>query len=217
MLIIAFGDVHMSPERARQIPEIREADCVVVNGDLTICGGRGEARTVLDAVSGLNPEVYALFGNMDLGEVDGLFTEMGINLHRRGVRLGEVGLFGVGGSTPTPFGTPSEFSEEEMEAWLWQGYQAVRDAPAKILFSHTPPLDTRLDRIRTGRHVGSSAVRAFLEKTDCAVCVCGHIHEAVGTDRLGSAILVNPGMLRDGGYARIEHADGKTSATYERC
>ena len=47
MLIIAFGDVHMRPEKARKIREIREADCVVLNGDLTVRGGCAQARSVV--------------------------------------------------------------------------------------------------------------------------------------------------------------------------
>jgi len=139
MLIIAFGDVHMQPERAKRIPEIRRADCIVVNGDLTIHGGRAEALSVVDALSELNGNLYAHIGNMDEPEVDVMFTEMGINLNGRGVLVGDVGLFGLGGSPPTPFNTPSEFSERELEATLRKAYEDVKEARIKILFSHPPP------------------------------------------------------------------------------
>jgi Icc-related predicted phosphoesterase len=66
-------------------------------------------------------------------------------------------------------------------------------------------------------HVGSRAVRTFLERTECHVCICGHIHEAAGTDRLGEAVLINPGMLAEGGYARIECAEDRITATLEQC
>jgi Icc-related predicted phosphoesterase len=217
MLIIAFGDVHMRPETAQKIPEIRQADCIVVNGDLTVRGGRSEARSVLDALSGLNGKVYAHIGNMDEAEVDEMFSEMGINLNGRGVRIGDVGLFGLGGSPPTPFDTPSEFSEQELEATLRRAYEDVNEAQVKILFSHPPPLNTLLDRVHSGEHVGSSAVRDFLEESDCSACVCGHIHEAVGTERVGSALVINPGMLAQGGYARIEWDGRRLAATLERC
>jgi len=217
MLILAFGDVHMRPEKAKGIPEIRQADLVVVNGDLTLRGGRAEALSIVEAISELNGQVYAQIGNMDEGEVDGMFTEMGINLNGRGVLVGEVGLFGLGGSPPTPFDTPSEFTEQELEATLRRAYEGVKEARVKILFSHAPPVDTAVDRIRSGAHVGSSAVRRFLEEADCGLCVCGHIHEAAGTDRVGSALVLNPGMLAQGGYARIEWDGNRLSATLERC
>lgn len=217
MLIIAFGDVHMRPERAKGIPEIRRADCVVLNGDLTIRGGCAQALSVVAAISELNRNVYAQIGNMDEGEVDAMFSDMGINLNGRGVLVDEVGLFGLGGSPPTPFDTPSEFSERELEATLRKAYEEVKEARIKILFSHPPPVDTAVDRIRSGQHVGSFSVRRFLEETDCSACVCGHIHEAVGTDRVGSALVLNPGMLPQGGYARIEWDGEKLTATLEQC
>jgi Icc-related predicted phosphoesterase len=217
MLIIAFGDVHMRPEKARQIPEIREADCVVLNGDLTIRGSCSHALSMVAAVSEMNRTVYAQIGNMDEADVDAMFTDMGINLNGRGVIIDELGLFGLGGSPPTPFHTPSEFSEQELAATLRKAYEYVREARIKILFSHTPPLNTRLDRIGSGEHVGSSAVREFLEEVGCHACICGHIHEAVGTDRVGSTPVINPGMLAHGGYARIEWDGEKLEATLEKC
>jgi Icc-related predicted phosphoesterase len=217
MIIIAFGDIHMQPERAREIPGIKDADCVVITGDLTLYGGRKEAGSVLETISDLNAKLYAHIGNMDKGEVDVMFTEMGINLNGRGVPMGEVGLFGLGGSNPTPFETPSEFSEEELGRRLWRAYEEVKEVRFQVLISHTPPFNTRLDRIRGGQHVGSLAVRNFLENTHCAACICGHIHESVGTDKLGSTVLINPGMLAQGGYVRIESEGERFVASLEQC
>jgi len=215
MLILAFGDIHMDLRAVGRVPDLERADCVVLTGDLTVLGGRREARQVLDAVAARNARVYAQIGNMDRKEVDEMLSEQGINLNGRGVVLDGLGLFGLGGSTPTPFGTPSEFSEEEMAARLEQAHGAVKEARRKILFSHTPPADTRLDRVRSGLHAGSRAVREFLERTACDACVCGHIHEAAGTDRVGSCLVINPGMIGRGGYARIECGQDRFSAAYE--
>jgi len=208
MLILAFGDVHMQPGRASEIPEIRRADCVVVTGDLTIRGGEKEIRMALEPILALAPRVYAQIGNMDTDRAHAWLCEKGINLHGKGVRLGDVGLFGVGGSGPTPFGTPSEFSEGQIAAWLRQAYAEVQGAPFRVLISHTPPFGTAVDQVRGGRHAGSRSVREFLETWPCDVCVCGHIHEAAGTDRLGGCLVLNPGPLPSGGYVRIE-CDGK--------
>jgi len=216
MLIIAFGDIHDEPNMAGRIPGLAEADYLVLTGDLTLWGGRREARAVLDVLKELHPRIYAQIGNMDKAPVDTLLSEMEINLNGRGVRLGEVGLLGLGGSNITPFGTPSEFSEEVLEERLWKAFAEVKEAPLKVLFSHTPPANTRLDRIRGGSHVGSLAVRRFLEQTDCNLCICGHIHEAVGTDLLGGTILINPGMLAAGGYVRVESDGKQLSASLER-
>ncbi len=216
MLILAFGDIHMDTKAIERIPELEQADFVVLTGDLTVVGGRREARQVLDAVAARNPHLFAQIGNMDRKDVDDMLTEQGINLNGRSVVLDGVGLFGLGGSTPTPFGTPSEFSEEEMAGRLEQAYEAVKEARRKILFSHTPPIRTRLDRVRSGLHAGSRAVRDFLERTECDACICGHIHEAAGIDRVGSCTVINPGMIGWGGYARILCGENSFSASYDK-
>jgi len=217
MVIIAFGDIHMRTDQAERIPGIGEADCVVVTGDLTMGGGRVEASSILHHLTHLCPRVYAQIGNMDTKEVDALFTDMGINLNGKGVMLGDMGIFGLGGSKITRFGAPSEFSEAQLEQTLWRGYESVKDARFKVLFSHMPPVNTLVDEARRGDHAGSTSVRRFLEDTDCHVCICGHIHEAIGTDTVGSALVINPGTLYRGGYVRIE-CDGNTiKAHLERC
>ena len=72
-----------------------------------------------------------------------------------------------------------------------------------ILVSHTPPADTVVDRTGSGLHVGSRAVRQFIERVQPDLCLTGHIHEARGTDTLGRTLVVNPGELAAGGYAVI--------------
>jgi uncharacterized protein len=51
-----------------------------------------------------------------------------------------------------------------------------------MLVSHSPPLDTSLDRIYNGDHVGSLAIRRFIEQWGSGgrlrVSLHGHIHES---------------------------------------
>jgi Icc-related predicted phosphoesterase len=37
--------------------------------------------------------------------------------------------------------------------------------------------------------------------------VCGHVHEARGTDEIGGTIIVNPGPAQNWFYSQIELAD----------
>ena len=48
------------------------------------------------------------------------------------------------------------------------------------LICHCPPKGTPLDRVRDGVHIGSTAVREFLDQHPPAHFVCGHVHEAAG-------------------------------------
>ena len=49
-LWIAVGDIHDEPERFAQIPELSQADGIIVTGDLTITGGVKQAETFMDAL-----------------------------------------------------------------------------------------------------------------------------------------------------------------------
>jgi Predicted phosphoesterases, related to the Icc protein len=77
---------------------------------------------------------------------------------------------------------------------------------------HTPPLNTKADRLGSGVSVGSPAVRRFLERAQPEVCLTGHIHESRAEDRLGRTLILNPGMLAHGGYVRLDYEDGRLSA-----
>jgi Icc-related predicted phosphoesterase len=162
----------------------------------------------------MNRNILAQFGNMDRPEVNDYLEERGINLHGQARLVADsVCLAGIGGSNPTPFRTPSEFAEPELrrlaEQAMEQGrqYQRFTEAEGRsiplILVSHTPPLNTRLDTLRNGRHVGSSAVRAIIEKYRPDLCISGHIHEAKGRDMLAGTPLCNPGALSGGGWVGV--------------
>lgn len=204
MRIVAFGDIHEATGNVGRIDGISSADCVIITGDLTNFGGSDKAEAVLNEVRRYNSRVYALAGNLDQKDVDELLNRLGINLHAKGFLLSEdVGIFGVGGSNVTPFGTPIEYGEEEIRRFIASGYEVMKAAPVKIFVSHAPPFDTRVDVVSSGAHVGSKAVRSFIEDAQPTLCITGHIHEAPGTDALGKTPVLNPGMLKNGGYVEV--------------
>lgn len=206
----------MAPQYLDHIPGISEADLVILNGDLTNYGGIEEVREVLNHCMTLNPSTLAHFGNLDKPEVNNYLEELGINLHGQARMIeNTICIVGMGGSNVTPFLTPSEFSEENIQttaegAYL-QGMEYIQLAEPlhkkkiPLLFvSHTPPFNTKVDKIRSGKHVGSTAIRSIIEKYQPALTVVGHIHEAKGEDHIINSPIINPGMLRDGGWISIE-------------
>ncbi|MGE4553897.1 MAG: metallophosphoesterase [Desulfovibrionaceae bacterium] len=207
---IAFGDVHERPENAGRIPGIREAAGVLISGDMTNRGGTGALSRVLDAVRAANPRVLAQIGNMDPEDLTARLERDGANLHLQVVNLNDgsemppVYAFGVGYSTPTPFGTPSEVQDTQLEQWLEETWARVPDDAHTIAVIHNPPVHTMCDRLASGAHVGSPAVRRFLEAAQPDLCITGHIHESRAEDRIGRTVIVNPGMLAQGGYVRID-------------
>ena len=110
MKIIAFGDIHSRlflPDSLRR--EMASADAVVVTGDLTQFGGVAEARPVIEALEAVNPRLFAQAGNLDLPEVEPWLTDLGLSLHGRGHRIGEMGFFGCGGGNPPPSTPPTNW------------------------------------------------------------------------------------------------------------
>jgi uncharacterized protein len=81
------------------------------------------------------------------------------------------------------------------------------------MICHTPPYDTRLDRLVNGTPVGSPAVRRFIETRRPDVAVVGHIHEGRGIDTVGDTVVVNPGAFREGGYVVIDDDGARLHAT----
>jgi hypothetical protein len=65
---------------------------------------------------------------------------------------------------------------------------------------HSPPRDTACDVISTKQHVGSRAIRAFIEARQPRLVLSGHIHESprvsgAWRDTLGRTPVVNPGQF----------------------
>ena len=88
--------------------ELENTDLIVISGDLTNYHGIVEARKVLEAIKKYNKHLLVQYGNLDQPDVNEYITGEGINLHGNGYVFGDVGIFGCGGSSPTPFNTPSK-------------------------------------------------------------------------------------------------------------
>lgn len=227
MKILGFGDIHMATDKALQIPGIAEADLVLLTGDLTNYGSVKDAKIVLDNILKVNSNVLAQFGNLDSPEINDYLEELNINLHNQARLIqGEVCIIGVGGSNYTPFNTPSEYSENELynlaDQALRQGKDFIalaeplhnREIPM-IFISHAPPANTLVDRLRNGKHVGSTGIRRAIEQHQPEICITGHIHEAKGQDKLLKTSIYNPGMLGKGGWVEIDITQTKLEVTLQ--
>lgn len=192
----------------------RGADLCLLGGDLTNFAGAVAARAVLAPLRRAFGEVRAVPGNVDRPEVTRLLEDEGLSLHGRGEALDGVWLSGVGGSNHTPLRAPTEYSEETLATLLAAGAPSPEALAARtwILVTHVPPRDTVADRMFTGRHVGSTALRAFLEGAGPALNLCGHIHEGVGQDRVAETTVCNPGAFTAARYAVISVEGGQARA-----
>ena len=216
MKIVSFGDIHMATRNLERMGSVMaDADLTILSGDLTNFGGSAEASQVVDEVRRFCPQVLAVPGNLDRREVFPFLEERNVALHGKGVVIDGIAIFGCGGSNLTPFNTPSELTEDEIYATLRAGYGQVRDQRPLMMICHTPPYETRCDRIIGGRAVGSTAARRFIEEIKPEVCISGHIHESAGLDTIGPTVVLNAGAFKGGGYIVVIKAGGKLAARLE--
>jgi uncharacterized protein len=194
---------------------MRDTDLVIISGDLTNFGGVEDARKVLADVRRACPNILALSGNLDRREVMPFLEEEGISLHGTGTVIEGVGIFGCGGSNITPFHTPTEFTEDEIAETLQSGYEKVRTHRPLLMICHTPPYDTKCDRIAGGKPAGSIAARRFIEEVKPDVCISGHIHESAAVDSIGPTVILNAGPFKSGGYIVVRLNGKKLDARLE--
>jgi uncharacterized protein len=155
---------------------------------------------------------FAIPGNDDANEIDAALAG-GERLRAANATVAWLDdwlpMVSCGDSTPTPWDSPREVTEEAYAARLDE-LIATLDRPGEGIFNlHVPPYGTQLDlapaldsdrRVRYTAagdmlmcSVGSHAVRAAIERTQPVASLHGHAHESRGRARLGRTVCFNPG------------------------
>jgi Icc-related predicted phosphoesterase len=187
--LLVFSDIH-SDARALQRLMAMEADYYICAGDIVNWGRHMDAMgEILKQRAG---HVLMIPGNHESEfQVSEFCNKFGLrDIHGKTVELDGFHLAALGYSNPTPFDTPGEYSEEELEKKL----HAFDGLKPMIAICHAPPYGTMLDRITNLRHAGSKAVREFLRREQPRYFFCGHIHEAAGaSEKLGETSAMNVG------------------------
>ena len=178
-----------------------------------------------ERLAGTHVKVYLCGGNDDtdvvLSALDEERLERVVNCEERVVPLDdEHVLVTVGYSTPTPWNTPRERSDEEIGKLIEELLHEVPDPSRAVFNFHCPPLDSGLDTcmkldasvwppaplIEGGQPVyygaGSESVRRALEEYQPTVGLHGHIHESRGVARYGRTPAFNPGSEYGEGVLR---------------
>ena len=218
LIILATTDFHgdiMALRRTALKASQNDVSVVIVCGDITHFGSLQRARELLSILNSAPCPVLFVPGNCDPPELAEENIEAIECLHGKCRQIDNINFFGAGGSSPTPLDTPFELSETEIADILKQGFEACQNKCKTVLVSHSPPKNTSLDITFTGEHVGSSSVKEFIEKKSPQLVLCGHIHEAVGVDKIKHTIVVNPGPARHGQCVLIELSE-KVNAKFTR-
>ncbi len=205
MRILALSDIHGNFAVVNKILERELAyDVILLCGDLTTKGTPQEVENALQHVRSYGIPYFAVAGNMDSPDIEAALVAADCSINGTGKKVGDVGFFGVSASPLSSLHTPYEIPEVEIVQIAARGWNEIKDTRRKVFVPHAPPRNTTLDKTFLGSHVGSTSIRAFIERYEPDVVVCGHIHEARGTDTLGHTRMINCGQAAKGYYGIIE-------------
>ncbi len=217
--IAAAGDVHASEATRPRIEESfvaveREADLVLLAGDLTTHGEPEQAQVLADACRGLGVPVCAVLGNHDLhcgrgDEIAAVLSGAGVHMLERASTVFELGDHEVGvvgtkgfvggftGSALPDFGEPllrRVYSEttEEVEA-IRRGLQAVAHCPIRIVLLHYAPTSDTLHGEPEGiwTYLGCDRLATPIAEYRPDVVLHGHAHSGSFEGAIGSVPVYN--------------------------
>jgi len=216
MKFLCITDIHNRLEPLQHIlNHAGPIDGVLLGGDLTNFGTPADVEKIVQIAQSLKFPVLAVAGNCDSAAIDQRLVELGVSIAGRGMIINDIGIHGLSAAPPWHRGMYG-FTEEELARHLQAGYSQVKNARRHVVLTHVPPRDMKLDRTHFFQHVGSTALREFVEQTRPALVVCGHLHESRGVDMLGPTVVVNCGPAASGYYA-IAEIDDQVRVDLCRC
>jgi len=152
--------------------------------------------------------------NDDIFEIDPIIeaakvVELG---ESNNIELDGLALVSTGYANPTPWNTFRELPEPELRQRIDGLVADIPDKRRAIFNFHAPPFGSGLDEapaldadmnIKAGgralRPVGSTSVKAAIERIQPVLSLHGHIHESKGATRIGSSLVLNPGSSYEEG------------------
>jgi len=187
--ILAFSDLHLARARAADlVAASAAADLVIGAGDF--CNMREGLDHAMQMLSGMAAPMVVVPGNAESADELGTAALPNMTvLHGTSVEIDGLRLFGLGYGVPmTPFG---EWSCDLSESLAEQMLDACTETD--ILITHSPPKGL-VDLTSGGLSVGSTAIRAAIERIQPQLALCGHIHDSWGErGHIGDSEVVNLG------------------------
>src|SRR5690625_2317377 len=188
MKILAFSDLHLDKRAAELIrADAEDADLVIGAGDFAV--QREGLADAMEMLRPILPKAVLVPGNAESAAELRAAAGPAMVLHGEAFERDGVQFFGLGYAVPeTPFGSWScDLTEAEAEEML------ARMEHADVLIVHSPPQGVA-DRNRAGDALGSTAIRAAIERVQPRLVLCGHIHDSWGTSgMIGRAEVHNLG------------------------
>ncbi len=196
MKILHISDIHGKVENFPIVEEhFLQCDLIIVSGDLTHMGNEIAMSKILQYLP--LDKTLAVLGNCDYPSALKTLQSANISIDGELEDFADYQICGYGGSLPTPINTPNMCSEQEF------GQVLNCFVNPDIVVTHQPAFGTEADLTPDGVHVGSKSLLHYLQRVQPRLALCGHMHEAQSTSKVGSTTIVNSGSLALGHFAII--------------
>ena len=162
-----------------------------------------------------NIKMFMAPGNDDFLEIDEILDSSTyvVNADNKKVDVNGYEMISLSWSNPTPWDTPRECSEEELERKIDKLASQIEDMESAIFNFHVPPHGTVLDEAPAlskdlvpslGKTIsaGSKAILNSIKKYQPLLGLHGHIHESRGVQKIGRTVCLNPGSEYTEGILR---------------
>jgi Icc-related predicted phosphoesterase len=166
-------------------------------------------------LEGTGTRCFVCPGNDDMFEIDDVIRQSRhVELvEGKVIQLDEHHeMINAGWTTPTPWKTPREESEDELRQRIQVMIDKLQDAGNSVFNLHDPPYGSGLDEAPeltadmrpayAGRSlvpVGSHAVLELIDKYQPLLGLHGHVHEGKGTRKYKKTLCINPGSMYEQG------------------
>jgi Icc-related predicted phosphoesterase len=164
-------------------------------------------------LKGTDVRLVTVPGNDDFIEIDEILTQAAhFDFHEMQVCefKGGYQMLYCGGSTPTPWDTEREYTEEQYVARFAELLPQVTDMSRCIFNVHVPPFGTALDAcpkldknlrvvyemgLPAQVHAGCQTLADIIKRHQPLLGLHGHVHEGRAKINIGKTICINPGSV----------------------
>ena len=191
---LLLSDVH---GRYDLFSDMLDADFCLIAGDITNQGENnwGEfyrSQRWMEALSQKYRHVIYIYGNHDLRLTKHCYNFPNVHciqdelLELEGIRFYGVNMSPCYNRPKLALVWTNMTARLEVERAAY----AMIPENVDVLLSHCPPWQC-LDRTRDGEHIGSDALREYIEQKAPRLVVCGHVHESSGAEQIGRTLVIN--------------------------
>jgi len=209
---IGFYPAVMSESEYQRLKTDPEAQTALFK-ELVLERVREWAQFATDKLHGTAIRLVTVPGNDDFIEIDEILTQAPhFDFHEMQVCdfNGGYQMLYCGGSTPTPWNTEREYTEEQYVSRFEELLPQVTDMSRCIFNVHVPPFGTALDAcskldkdlrvvyemgLPAQVHAGCQTLMDVIKRHQPLLGLHGHIHEGRAKINIGKTICINPGSV----------------------